>query len=72
MATQPVRVNGPYACNCSLCRRHRRARYVIMSLARNGDEPAAAWLSAVFDYLLDVEFELEAHHRFEREQAEAR
>ena len=46
-------------CDCGLCRRHRRLRYVMGVLRRAGDEPSAAWLSRMFESMLDTEVELE-------------
>ena len=46
-------------CNCQLCRRHRRLRYIQHELQRIGDEPAAEWLGRMFDHMLDLGAELE-------------
>lgn len=51
-------------CDCGLCRRHRRLRYIGDVLRRAGDEPSADWLDVMFDWMLDTEAELEMFNAY--------
>ena len=68
MAAEPVRLMYvDYRCQCGLCRRHRRAAYIIRLLRRIDEEGQANFLIAMFDHLLDVEGELELINKWEED-----
>lgn len=65
MSDEPPSDSRRAPCECFLCHRHRRLRYVKHVLQRAGDEPAAHWLDVIFDHLLDVEAEMEMERHAE-------